>query len=332
MKDKIILRLTFISVAFVLFGYGALNVFAETSKAVESVSYIPLIGITSVPYPLSLPKEGGVVTYHYAVKNFLREAPLLHVQVVDDGCSPVVFVEGDDNGDAKLDFSETWRYACIVKLSTTTQSVAKAVGTANNMIATHSAYATVLVGSRVPPPLVSVINITKIASPLSLPAQGGKITFTYKVNNPGLVPLNNVVVADDKCTAMSGKLGDTNDNNLLDINEVWIYTCTMTLNKTTTNTVTVKGFANGLSAVSDATIIVKVELPGFPEVGTVPRFPAQPIASFPLIGISADIRVAVWGVLAAFLAALTLVFFMVKRSKRQSIKRNLNPFKGGKKL
>ena len=221
-------------------------------------SFVPLIGITSVPEPFVLPKGAGNVTYNYAVKNFVQETPMINVQVIDDSCAPVKFTEGDDNGDNKLDYSETWRYTCSVKLSTTTQSIATASGSENGMSATHQAYSTVVVGSKTPAPLVSIVNVTKVASPLSLPKEGGKITFTYRVNNPGVVPLTDVTVSDDKCSAMTGHLGDTNGNNILDMSEVWTYRCTMSLMQTTTSTATVTAFASGLQAIDHATLTVKV--------------------------------------------------------------------------
>lgn len=284
----------------ILFGVNTRIVSAQTSA---SVLYVPLIGITSVPYPLALPKGPGYVTYSYAVKNFLKEVPLTDVQVVDDKCSSVRFVTGDDNHDLKLDYGETWRYTCTTKLSVTTQSTATATGIANSLSATHKAYSTVVVGSNSPPPLVSIVNITKVAYPLSLPAEGGNITFTYKVTNPGVVPLGGVIVADDKCKAMSGKLGDTNGNNLLDINEVWIYTCTANLKQTTTNTVTVTAYANGLKAVDNATITVKVDNPGLPTAGTNPN-----------LG-NLNFKIIVWGIMSVVLVVLIVFFVLIPKRK-----------------
>jgi LPXTG-site transpeptidase (sortase) family protein len=280
------------------FGYGALTALAQEGAR---VSYVPLIGISSVPQPLALPDGPGDVTYQYAVKNFLKEYPLTDVRVDDDKCSPVAFVEGDDNGDGKLDYDETWRYTCTAKLVQTTQSVATAIGTANGLPAAHKAYATVIVGSDLAAPLVNIINITKVAYPLTLPIGGGDITFTYRVNNPGVVPLSDVSVTDDKCDAMSSKLGDTNGNGLLDITEVWVYTCTTHLERTTTNTVSVTASANGLKAVGYATITVTVET-------LAPDFPAQPIPSFPETGPNPGITVIVWGVLSSVLAGLLLSY------------------------
>lgn len=293
-------RLISILIFVLIFGASMKTVSAQESP---SVLYVPLVGLTSVPKPLALPNGPGDVTYNYAVKNFLKEVALTDVQVVDDKCSSVKFVTGDDNGDSKLDYSETWRYVCSTKLSKTTQSIATVTATANSITATHNAYATVIVGSNNPPPLVSIINITKVAYPLSLPVEGGKITFTYKVNNPGLVPLSNVTVTDNKCTSMSGKLGDTNANNFLDTNEVWIYTCTTSLMRTTTNTVHVTAFANGLEAFGEATITVKVDTlitksaPDLPDTGGNP-----------------DLKIAVWKILSGVLIALIILFFLTRKN------------------
>lgn len=280
-----------------VFGYSVQNVSAQLST---STLYVPLIGLTAVPAPLALPGGAGNVTYHYAVKNFLSEIALTDVTVTDDTCGAITFVEGDDNGDARLDHSETWRYACTIRLSQTVHSTATATGTANSVTATHKAYATVVVGSKTPPPLISIVNITKVAFPLSLPDEGGNITFTYRVNNPGVVPLSNVTVVDDKCSAMSGKLGDTNGNNLLDINEVWIYTCTANLRQTTTNTAHVTAFANGFQAAGDATLTVRVATPAFPDTGENPT-----------------LKITIWGVLAGILVVLSMFFFLLPRARKR---------------
>lgn len=297
--NKLILPLIF---TLVLLGYG-MEVFAQSDGASQSVLYVPLIGITSVPEPLALPSGPGNVTYHFAVKNFLKEVALREVTVVDDHCGAVLFREGDDNDNALLEYGETWRYSCEAVISTTTQSIATASGKANYLSASHKAYTTVVVGSDILPPLVSIINITKVAYPLSLPVEGGLITFTYKVNNPGSVPLQNVSITDDKCRYLSNKLGDTNGNNELDTNEVWIYTCTAHLSVTTTNTVKVSAFANGREAISDATITVEVAAP---LIDIVPDFQGQPIASFPETGARPKLTIVTWGILGFIFLTLSL--------------------------
>lgn len=305
-EGSVILKAAFVVIC--AFTLSILGFFTARAQTRPSALYIPLIGISSVPEPLSLPKGPGNVTYHYAVKNFRSEASLTDIQVNDSNCSPIKFVEGDDNDDSKLDYSETWRYTCTIKLSETTQSIATAIGTSNNLPATHKAYTTVVVGSDKVAPMVNIINISKIAYPLSLPAEGGDITFTYRVNNPGVVPLSNVSVTDDKCAAMSSKLGDKNANGLLDITEVWIYTCTTHLYKTTTNTVSVTSYANGLKAVGYATLTVTVDTPG-------PGISGQVIPSFPTTGDDPTMKYIVWATLAGALAILIIPFFLNRKRK-----------------
>lgn len=280
-----------------------------TAQTSPSVLYVPLIGLTSVPDPLALPNGAGTVTYHYAVKNFLSEMALDNVQVVDDHCASVAFTEGDDNNNALLESSETWRYACTTEVSATTQSTATATGTANNLTATHKSYVTVVVGLNDPAPLVSIVNITKVAYPLTLPVDGGDITFTYKVNNPGAVPLSDVTVVDDKCSAMSGKLGDTNGNDLLDTAEVWIYTCAATLRETTTNTATVTAFANGLRATNSFSLTVDVD--------TDPGLTASRLSE---AEGGSTARAVGWGILLSILALLlTALFIMNQKIRRAAV-------------
>jgi len=320
-SKKVILTL----VVLVVFGCSTKSVLAQTGS--PSVLYVPLIGITSVPDPLALPNGSGKVTYNYAVKNFLPEVPLANVKVVDDSCSPAKFVQGDDNGNGMLDYSETWRYTCTTNLSHTTQSIATATGTANNMTATHKAYATVIVGSNIQPPLVSIVNVTKVAYPLSLPSGGGQITYTYRVNNPGIAPLKNVNVTDDKCNDMSGRLGDTNGNNLLDPDEVWIYTCSIILTHTTTNTVNVTASANGLIARSNDTITVNVAAP-VTQSSSNPKFPTA--GGNPDTGVNPFVRIAVWTILSVILVILIIVFVLARKSKFKKILEKQNPLNRNK--
>lgn len=299
MKIFFLKKFFMLLVALLVCGYQAEGVFAQSSSESQSSLYVPLIGVSSVPEPLALPKGPGNVTYRYAVKNFLKEVPLADVRVVDNKCDLVKFVEGDDNGNSQLDYSETWRYVCTTKISETTSSFVTATGKANSLAATHTAYATVVVGSDNPPPLVSIINITKVAYPLSLPKEGGQITFTYKVSNPGVVPLSNVRVTDDKCNSISGRLGDTNYNNLLDTDEVWIYACAAILKQTTTNMARVEAFANELRASGEfaITVVVDHSVPNLPDTG------AEPI-----------LKVSIWGALLGILAALVTFFVIAKKN------------------
>ncbi|MDP3988770.1 MAG: hypothetical protein Q8P93_00850 [bacterium] len=320
-KRKPLINSITLLVAVLVFSIATKSSFAQSAQQESTSSwYVPLIGITAVPNSLTLPKGGGEVTYQYAVKNFLKELPLSTIQVTDDTCRSVQFLEGDDNGNEELDANETWRYSCTVSIVETTQSIATVTGTINDVIATHKAYSTVAVGVDSAPPLVSIVNITKIAYPLSLTPEGGVIHFTYKVNNPGIVPLRNVTVVDDKCRTMSSKLGDTNGNNLLDTNEVWVYTCTMFLKETTTNTATVTAFSNGFKATGETTLTVKVAQAAVAgDVETILDIPTQTVPGFPETGADSDFKIIVWAILSGVLAGLITFLFLSRISRMREI-------------
>ncbi|MFA5830509.1 MAG: ice-binding family protein [Candidatus Paceibacterota bacterium] len=105
----------------------------------------PLIHITKVPTPFTLPAGGGMVTYVKTVTNPGTVA-LSNVRVTDNQCSPVSYITGDANGDSKLDPSETWMYTCRVNIMQTTTNTAVATGEANGMTARDFAIASIVVG------------------------------------------------------------------------------------------------------------------------------------------------------------------------------------------
>ena len=48
----------------------------------------------------------------------------------------------------------------------------------------------------------------------------------HHADNTGDDPLAVIAVIDDQCSPLSGPTGDVNTNNLLDLTELWNYTCT----------------------------------------------------------------------------------------------------------
>ncbi|MBN2198182.1 hypothetical protein JW698_03300 [Candidatus Wolfebacteria bacterium] len=232
------------------------------------------MSVTKIPTPLTISK-GELVTYDYTVLN-IGSVDINNVVVTDNKCSPVVFVSGDTNGDLKLNErqTETWKYRCTTTLSQTTTNTVTATGEANGFTAIDTANATVVVDAPIIPPL---INLVKTPNILFLSANGGEVTYTYTITNPGTAPLSNVSIIDNKCANISraiGHPGDINKNNLLENDEIWLFTCKTNLTQTTTNIGIAEGSANGLTAIdfSPATValatpdIVTPKLPntGFP--------------------------------------------------------------------
>lgn len=231
---------------------------------------LPLINVTKVPNPLSLPGGKGSVTYTYVATN-IGPVAMVGTWVKDDKCAPVTFISGDSNNNTTLDINEAWTYRCTKMVSATETNTATAHGNSNGWDAYDSANATVVVGVSLPPPL---IHLVKKPSAFILSAAGGPITYSYKVSNPGTAPLSNVSVVDDKCPGLPGRVaghpGDLNKNNLLESNEIWSFTCETYLSKTTTNIGTAEGHANGLTALDFSPATVLVSAPGLPNTGIGP--------------------------------------------------------------
>jgi len=232
----------------------------------------PLIDLVKTASPLSLPNGPGPITYTYTLHN-IGTVPVAKITLIGDTCSPIILTSGDTNADNKLDVNETWIYKCSTILSSTNTSTVTATGWANGISAIDVASATVVVGipglpnTGIIPPL---IHVTKIPSPLALPAGGGMVTYTEEITNPGIVALNNVNLIDDRCSPLSYISGDTNNDSKLDTNETWQYTCETNLAKTTTNIAAVSGEANGLTAKDFAIATVVVAVPELPNTGINP--------------------------------------------------------------
>lgn len=99
---------------------------AQTGTCVTS-NKNPAIHVVKIANPTLLPVGGGPVIYSYAVTN-VGNVPLSNVTLVDDKCSPVVFLNGDTNGNAKLDLTETWHYSCTTTITVTTTNTVVATG------------------------------------------------------------------------------------------------------------------------------------------------------------------------------------------------------------
>lgn len=124
-----------------------------------------------------------------------------------------------------------------------------------------------------------LIDITKTASPASLPVGGGTVTYTYTVTNPGTVEFSDVVVTDDKVSPVTYVSGDTNGDEILQPGETWVYTATATLTATTTNVGTVTAMGAGMETTDTATTTVTVA-----EGGLLPNT-ATPWYSLLLAGV-----------------------------------------------
>lgn len=116
-------------------------------------------------------------------------------------------------------------------------------------------------GSSVSVVVPPIIDVLKVPDPLALPDGPGPVEYTYTTRNIGTVPMSDVTMVGDTCSPITLVSGDTNSNDVLEVSETWVYTCTTTLTETHTNTVVATGWANGLSAVDIASATVVVDEP-----------------------------------------------------------------------
>lgn len=104
----------------------------------------------------------------------------------------------------------------------------------------------------------AAINVVKSASPTALRLGPGPVEYTYEVSAPGTATLSGVTVEDDKISDVDYVLGDSNNDDLLQPGETWIYTATANLTATTTNVVTASATGNGITVVDTAAVTVNV--------------------------------------------------------------------------
>jgi uncharacterized repeat protein (TIGR01451 family) len=283
----------------VLINRGDTKVCIITNNDIGAAAVVPpvppLIDVVKVPSPLALPNGPGAVTYTYTLKN-IGTVPVTDITMVGDTCSPIVLASGDTNGDAILQVNETWVYRCSITLTETHTNIVTATGWANGISATDVASATVVVGEPVVPPL---IHLTKIPAPLALLAGGGTVTYTERITNPGIVPLSDVTLTDDKCAPMKYVSGDANGDSKLDPSETWTFSCASNLNKTTTNTAIASGSANGMTVrdIAIATVVVASRaVPALPKTGFDPSANGFSFIAF-----------------AAAIALVSLLFYAIQR-------------------
>jgi uncharacterized repeat protein (TIGR01451 family) len=185
----------------------------------------PDIAITKIPGVVQA-HEGDAINYTYIVTN-PGNVPLSNVAVTDNMIKDVTYQSGDTNGDDRLDTHETWIFTATYNITTDDATplvnTAAAAGTYARS-QTIIAWATASVDIMRP-----AIAINKTAAPTQA-HEGDTITYTYTITNHGNTPLSSILVTDDKAgniTYADGyQSGDTNENEILDGNETWVFTAT----------------------------------------------------------------------------------------------------------
>ncbi len=202
------------------------------------------------------------VTYSYAVTN-TGDVPLNRPGafepgepgptdpgwIVDDTCSPVTYVSGDDGNDL-LDPEETWLFTCAGSVDEPTLNIAEITGQPSApdgsplpvppVEGEDTAFVDVVTPgiAVVKTALVPVVldpGATPVLGPdVPIPPGPRPAEYLYEVTNTGTVPLDLVPdpPTDNICSPLVFvPTSDANGNGLLDPEETWLYTCATKLDR-----------------------------------------------------------------------------------------------------
>lgn len=181
---------------------------------------------------------GETITYTYTVTN-TGNVSITNVELTDPiSPSPLTLNSGDTDGDNELDVDETWVYSLdyiitqddIDNGSVTGQSTVTGVSTGGTNVSDLSDDDSTLEDDPTVTNLCQNEGIALIKQGTindengdGCSDNGETITFTLSVINTGNTTLNSIVVTDPLLT-VSYSSGDTDSDNELDVDEIWIYT------------------------------------------------------------------------------------------------------------
>jgi uncharacterized repeat protein (TIGR01451 family) len=185
---------------------------------------------------------GDTVTYYFDVSN-TGDVPLSALAVNDDIAGIGTYVSGDTNANQMLDLTETWHYSKQYTIPTSQTSNILNTVTACGHYQTHETCNTDNHNLTVLHPSIHVVK----TGPASA-AAGNTVTYTFTVTNDGNVSLSQISVNDDLAGVGTYQSGDTNNNQMLDLTETWVYTKQYTIPAGQTgsvnNTVTACGMSD----------------------------------------------------------------------------------------
>jgi len=239
---------------------------------------------------------GDAINYTYIVAN-PGNVPLSSVSVTDDRINAVIYQGGDTDGDGLLDTNESWVFTATYNVTAQDPSpltnTASASGTYGSRTVISWAVASVDI-------LQPAIAITNTANSTQV-HDGGAITYTYTVTNPGGMPISDVWVTDSfnygvnspdgmsmfvisvNSTDITYESGDDNEDGVLDGNEAWVFDRTYVAIEDASplvNTATVYGIDSGGQTVTAYdTVAVDILRPDI--MLTIIPDPAELLPPFP---------------------------------------------------
>ncbi|RVU84672.1 DUF11 domain-containing protein [Leucothrix sargassi] len=198
--------------------------------------------------------QGDIASYTFTLTN-TGNVTVSGISLADAMCdvAPTVPSSGDTNTDNILSTDEVWVYNCD---HTVTQAEVDA-GSVDN---TATASGTPAGGTLAPVTATNSIPVTATpswtldkASTSTPTAKDDVVTYSFTLTNTGNVTVSGISLADAMCTTVptSPDSGDANTNNILETDEVWVYSCDHTVTQaevdagSVDNTATVNGTPAG---------------------------------------------------------------------------------------
>jgi len=174
----------------------------------------PVIGVTKVASPLTMVEPGGTFTFTVTVSNPSAVDPIKITSLTDDVYGDLATRAGSScgaligvtlaPGATSAPCSFTGVFTGRAGASQTDTVTVHGVDS-NGFTASAVAHATVSLT-----PVGPAIAVTKVASPLTLPAPGGSFTFTVTVSNPStLAPVTITVLSDNIYGNLATRAGST---------------------------------------------------------------------------------------------------------------------------
>jgi uncharacterized repeat protein (TIGR01451 family) len=181
------------------------------------------------PWSESITVDVGDTVYYQITVDNTGNTALTGVTVDDDmaGCT-LSSPSGDTNTNSILDTNETWVYTCSVTAVAGTQTnTATADSNETDEETDDAEYF-----GNAPALTISKQVSANVGGPWSESITvdvGDMVYYQITVDNTGNTALTNVTVNDGMagCT-LNGPSGDTNTNSILETNETWVYTCSVT--------------------------------------------------------------------------------------------------------
>lgn len=217
---------------------------ATTIAGASAVSVLKTASAPGMTGPDGETIVGDTISYSITARNE-GNTTLSNVTVSDDlagvvvSCPSLTNENGDPftNGSGNLRVGESVTCTALYSVNQENLNAGRVVNTAR-VVADDPAGTSVGAADEIITPITqnTSIELLKSASAVITPVVGEMVTYSFTLRNTGNVSLSDPQVSDPKCgaapltqAAASFNAGDLNNNNLLDSNETWLFSCVYTI-------------------------------------------------------------------------------------------------------